>query len=230
MPDERRFNEEEVAEIFEAAADPAREPGSALARSDGLTLAELQAIGAEVGLPPERIARAAAALDVRREATRVIRLGMPVSVRRTVDLPRAPSDREWEMLVAELRATFNARGRESSRGEVREWSNGNLHAYVEPTEAGHRLRMGTTKGEAEPLNRFGAFSLVLALVTAILIVMGGRIDEDFVIPVMLALMGSLSLATNAIRLPSWAGERERQMEQIGERAVALLSAGPTAQD
>lgn len=226
MPDERRFSEEEVAEIFEAAASPRQEPGSAVARTDGLTLGELQAIGAEVGLPPERIAEAAAALDVRREGTRRVSLGMPISVRRTLELPRAPSDREWEMLVAELRETFGARGREGSRGEVREWSNGNLHAYVEPTETGYRLRMGTTKGDAEALNRFGGFSLVMSLATLLLILLLGRVGEDFIIPVLFALAGGLALAGNAARLPSWADQRERQMEQIAARATALLS-GPS---
>ena len=33
--------------------------------------------------------------------------GMPVSVRRVVNLSRLPSDREWELLVGELRNTFN---------------------------------------------------------------------------------------------------------------------------
>ncbi|HEX2209982.1 MAG TPA: hypothetical protein VHG93_20065, partial [Longimicrobium sp.] len=65
MMDERRYEEEEIAEIFEAAASPRASEGRALAPASGLSLAELQAIGGEVGIAPERIAEAAAALDVR---------------------------------------------------------------------------------------------------------------------------------------------------------------------
>ena len=117
--------------------------------AEGLTLAELQAIGHEVGLPPERIFEAASALDRRREVPPSrTSLGVPISVGLTVDLPRAPTDREWDMLVAELRTTFRARGRVESTGGSRQWVNGNLHAYVEPTQSGYRLRMGTLKGNA----------------------------------------------------------------------------------
>lgn len=228
MPDERRYRDEEVAEIFEAAATrPGRGTG-ALSPAEGLTLAELQAIGGEVGLAPERVAEAAAALDLRRDAPRRSDFGMPVSVRRTADLPRAPTDREWEMLVAELRETFGARGREGSRGEVREWSNGNLHAYVEPTPAGYRLRLGTTKGDAVGLNRVGATGLGMALVWLVVLFVAGGLPEGLFLPLVFGLMGGGALAWNALRLPPWAREREEQMERVAARAQALLGARPEA--
>ncbi len=61
MPDERRYQEDEVAEIFEAASVPAISRTGAPSQ-EGLTLTELQAIGREVGIAPERIAEAAASL------------------------------------------------------------------------------------------------------------------------------------------------------------------------
>src|SRR6185436_7829751 len=100
MTDERRYGEEEVAEIFEAAASHRGSDERALSSTGGLSLGELQAIGGEVGIAPERIAAAAAALDLRRgAAARRTLLGIPVAVGQAVDLPRAPTDREWEMLV-----------------------------------------------------------------------------------------------------------------------------------
>src|SRR5688500_5955661 len=111
MPDERRYREDEVAAIFEAAASRGSGAGAPTS-GEGMTLAELQAIGSEVGMAPARIAEAAAALDLRRSTLRVTDLGMPVSVRRAVDLPRPPTDREWGILVAEMRGTFNAKGRD----------------------------------------------------------------------------------------------------------------------
>lgn len=231
MPDERTYGEDEVAQIFEAAAT-ARPGGDAAlpAVRRGFTLAELQSIGAEVGLAPERVAEAAAALDVRRGALRRTTLGMPVGVGRTVDLPRAPTDREWEMIVADLRETFGARGREASRGEVREWTNGNLHAYVEPTPAGHRLRLGTTKGNAQVLNRMGGFFLAFALVWLVVLAVAGGLPESIFLPLVFALLGTGALAANALRLPAWAGERDGQMEAVAARSLALLSAAPQPSD
>lgn len=92
----------------------------------------------------------------------------PVGVSRVVDRPRAPTDREWEQLIAEFRTTFGVRGQATSAGGLRDWSHGNLH--------------------------IGGISLV-------------------------------TFVANAIRLPRWARERERQMEAIAEHTVKLLS-GP----
>jgi hypothetical protein len=227
MPDERTYGEEEVAEIFRIAAETRNAAGgTALAPVNGFTLAELQSIGGEVGLAPERVAQAAAAVDLRRGALRRRELGMPIAVGRTVDLPRAPTDREWEMLVADLRETFGAKGRTGSRGEVREWTNGNLNAFVEPTATGYRLRLATTKGDGVALNRMGAASLMMAIVTIVLLYVTGALAEEMVAPVMLSMMGGGALAWNALRLPGWAQQREEQMEVIATRAAALLGAPP----
>lgn len=227
MPDERRYGEDEVAEIFEAAAAAGPDAGAgALSPAQGLTLAELQAIGREAGLAPERIAEAASALDLRRDAWRRSDFGLPVSVGRTVDLPRAPTDREWEMLVAELRETFGARGRVGANGGIREWNNGNLHAYVEPTTDGHRLRLGTTKSDGAFFSRMGVFGLLAALVFVVLLALTGELADDLVIPLLFAAMGGGALGYNTLRLPSWAAEREAQMERVAARARALLSADP----
>jgi hypothetical protein len=121
MTDERRYHDEEVAEIFEAAATPQRSNPRALSSGDGLTLEQLQEIGREVGVAPERIAKAATALDLRRSALpQRTTLGMPISVDRSVALPRASTDREWELLVGDLRETFYARGKDRSQGEMRQ--------------------------------------------------------------------------------------------------------------
>lgn len=229
MSDERTYRDDEVAEIFEAAARGGS-GSNALSSPEGLTLAELQAIGREVGLAPDRIAEAAAAVELRHGALRRNDLGMPVSVGRTVDLPRAPTDREWEVLVAELRETFRARGRAASRGDVREWTNGKLHAYVEPTPDGHRLRLGTTKSDAVGLNRMGATGLVVALVSLLLLFLTGALPESVFVPMLLSAMGGAALAYNAVRLPAWALEREAQMERVAARARVLLGAAPEPAD
>jgi hypothetical protein len=227
MTDERRYGEQEVAEIFEAAASARGSDGRALSSTGGLSLAELQAIGGEVGIAPERIADAAAALDLRRGAApRRTYLGMPVAVGRTVDLPRAPTDHEWELLVAELRETFRAHGKDGSRGGLRAWTNGNLHAYVEPTDTGHRLRLGTMKSDGAAVGRLGIAGLLAGLVMLVILLLTGELEEEVGMAVLLALMGAAALGSNALRLPRWADEREQQMEYIATRARALIRAEP----
>lgn len=226
MPDERTYGEEEVAEIFRSAA-AARGPAStAPVPVKGLTLAELQAIGGEVGLAPERIAEAAEAVALRRGTARGTDLGMPVSVGRSVELPRAPTDREWEIVVVDLEETFRARGRAASRGAVREWAGGELHAFVEPTPTGHRLRLETTNGEAVGLNRMGMAGLLLSLVTAAATLpLHGASPVYFTSALVFAMLCAAALAWNAFRLPEWAQEREGKMEGVAARAQALLGGG-----
>lgn len=227
MTHERRYGEDEVAEIFEAAAVPRRSDRRVPGSPDRLTLADLQEIGAEVGLPPERIADAAAAVELRRSALpRRTDLGMPVAVGRTVELPRAPSDREWDVLLSELRETFRARGKDGSRGDLRQWSNGKLHAFVEPTEEGYRLRMGTTKSDAATTTRLGIAGILMGLLLLVVRFVSGGAGEELVGPVVLGLMGAMALAYNAAHLPAWAAEREEQMELVAARARALIGPAP----
>ena len=222
MTDERRYAEEEVAAIFEAAASERASGGRALSSTGGFSLAELQEIGGEVGIAPERIADAAAALDLRRgTAPRRTHLGMPVSVGRVVDLPRAPTDHEWELLLAELRETFGAHGKDRSSGGLRAWTNGNLHAYVEPTAGGHRLRMGTLKGNAVALGWLAIVSLVFTLLMAAYLFATGETGDAILFAVLSAL-GVAGLGANVLRLPGWAEEREAQMERIASRAQSLI--------
>jgi len=226
MMDERRYEEAEVEKIFQAAASPRASEGRALTPSAGFSLAELQAIGGEVGIEPERIAEAAAALEVRGGgAPRRAYLGMPVSVGRTVDLPRAPTDREWDMLVAELRETFGARGTDRSSGGIRAWNNGNLHAYVEPSETGCRLRLGTTKSGAAQGIQMGLAALLAGLVLAVLL-FAEVLDEDLSVFLFLPIIGAIVLAMNAVRLPRWAREREEQMEHIAVHARRIVAPVP----
>lgn len=228
MTDERRYSDDEIAEIFQAAASEPDPRGGALTPVGGLELGELQAIGARVGIAPERVAEAAAAVELRRgRGPRRTHLGLPVTVGRTVALPRAPTDREWEMLVAELRETFGAHGRDASQGGVRAWRNGKLHAYVEPTPAGYRLRLGTTKTNAAVFGTLGAAGLGTGLLQLALPLMGsgGGAAE---IAITMTALGSAALAANALRLPGWASEREAQMDRVAASARSLLRADEPA--
>ena len=222
MADERRYQDDEVAEIFEAASVPEVSRGDGPSKN-GLTLTELQAIGREVGIAPERIAEAASSL-ARRQPTvpRRTELGMPMSAGHVVELPRALTDREWALVVADLRETFGARGKESSQGDTRQWTNSNLHAFVEPTRTGYRLRLGTTKGDGLALNRMGGFAIAMGVVTGLAPLLSGNPAAALPSVVALGGVGAGALVFNAIRLPRWARLREQQMKDVAERTHALI--------
>ncbi len=231
MSPERRYNEQEIAGIFKQAAEDQETAQQHLPHTQGLTLAELQEIGKEAGITPEFIARSAVAVDRTGPAQPPTRfLGLPISVARTVDLPGPLSDENWDRLVVELRETFQAHGKLRRDGSLREWKNGNLHAVVEPTESGHRLRLRTVKGNAKRRLLGGlavfAFGLVFLLKSAFIV---DPLTVRMVVFTLISVMGLGSMGLTAFRLPRWARERARQMEAIAARAVELVGGqGATA--
>ncbi|HEU4997089.1 MAG TPA: hypothetical protein VFT29_19870 [Gemmatimonadaceae bacterium] len=225
---ERRFNETEVAEIFQRAAETQVSGRRQLKSGDGMTLGELQAIGQEVGLSPELIAEAAVSIDrVGRPTSRRF-LGLPIGVGRTVDLNRRLSDAEWERLVVDLRETFDARGTMREEGSFRQWTNGNLQALLEPTESGHRLRLRTVKGNSVSLIVAGVGMLGMSAALLVAAALKGSVFDPGAISSMglLATMGLGMFGIGALRLPGWARTRRRQMEEVAAR---LATPTPTTE-
>lgn len=230
MSDERRYGDDEVREILDLAVRDAQPVPLSSTQDSGITLSELQEIGREAGISPEQISRAAQAVAVRGGLLpRVRKLGMPVSVGRIIDLPREMTEREWDVLVGDLRAVFRASGHVSGPGESREWSNGNLRVTLEPTASGERLHMNTLKRSGEFGIRFGVGFTALGLIflpLAILTIIGADLPLARalanLIPSLAVLGAGIgSLLWNRISLPGWASEREEQMAQIAARAHAL---------
>lgn len=216
---ERRFNEEEVAAIFERATQTRERSPQRLQAGGGMTLAQLQEIGRDVGIPAEDIAQAAFSVDLASVATERRWLGLPLGVGRTVELPRRLTDAEWERLVVVLRETFDARGKVRAEGTLRSWRNGNLQALLEPTARGHRLRLSTLNGGVQGALSGGLVFMGIAAVTLLLRTFGGPGLES--IPKLALLVpwaaGVGMFAWGALRLPAWARLRRQQMLEIAER-------------
>ena len=228
MADERKYRDEEVKEIFDLAITKDEVGFPAGSNEDGLTLSELQEVGLDVGVEPSRIAEAALVLDTRRDdCPRQTSLGLPVSVGRTIELPRAVTDHEWEVLVSVLRETFGVRGKVRLHGGTREWTNNNLHAFLEPTGTGHRLRLNAHQVGARFFNKLGATGLALGASLLGVFLTTGSSPVILEIPLILSvLFGGGALASNLLRLPPWARERERQMEEIAGRVRELVGERP----
>src|SRR4051812_37557571 len=211
---DRRYDEDETAAIFRAAAEGLQLPRARTPGDEGLTLTDLQAIGREVGISADAVAEAAVALDVRRSASQRTMLGLPIGVTRTVDLHRRVTDDEWERLVVRFREVFHARGATRSEGSLRQWTNGNLHVLLEPTATGHRLRFGTMHGGAMASIGAGLATLGVTAALAIATALSGHLMNAAPGTAFLALAGLGLLANGALRLPRWARLRGRQMEAL----------------
>jgi hypothetical protein len=221
--DDRRYTEGEVRKIIELATT------RALTRprprpAEGLTLSDVQSIGSEVGVDPVAIARAAATLDAGLADPPRRSLGMPIEVGRVIPLSRAPTDEEWDRLVAELRSTFGAQGKVSVQGGLREWRNGNLHASVEPGPGGYRLRLGSYKGDAHSVNALGATGVIAGATVFVSMLVSGEVAGAMIVPAVFGTAGVSAFLANMLRLPQWADRRARQMERVADRAAAMLSA------
>ncbi len=213
---ERRFSEEEVAEILKNAAE-SEHSNRNLPSAKGLTLRELTDIGREVGISAQAVQNAAQRIDTPEEASRKF-FGLPIGVGRTIELDRKLTDDEWDQLVANLRQTFDARGVVRHEGSLRSWSNGNLQALLEPTPTGQRLRLRTLKGDARGFitGGIGIFALGSTLFTTAAI-SGSLDDRGFIAAIGVMIAGGIGMfAAGAVGLPRWARLRRAQMNAIAD--------------
>lgn len=212
----RRYSDEEVAAIFAKAIEA---EGPALVQSprdEGLSLIDLQAIGRDVGLAPEAVARAAHSLEAGAPAESRTFLGFPIAVERTIMLNRRLTEEEWELLVVKLRDAFDAKGRVSASGSFRQWTNGNLQALLEPTTAGHRLRLRTFKASAQVGMRMGMFAMAMSGAVAISGAVAGHLAGSLPGVALLFTIGAGMFASGVLPLRAWARTRQQQMERIAE--------------
>ena len=219
---ERRYSEEEVGAIFELATKAQAGGPMQLPAGEGMTLAGLQEIGREVGIPAELVAQAAHALDTQGRETDRRLLGLPIAVGRTVDLGRPLSDAEWEQLVVQLRETFDAAGRVNQDGAFRQWSNGALQVLVEPTPTGHQVRMRTTNTHSRNLIAGGLAVFGTAAAVSLSEIAAGSLTQPKSLAglVFMAIMGLAVFAWGALPLPTWARQRRQQMQELANRLTS----------
>ncbi len=225
MNSERRNTEDEVGKILDRATEADSERAGA-GGSTGLTLRELHEIGKEVGIPEEVITQAATSLDrpEPKPAGTQTFLGQTIGVGRTVDLPRLLTDQEWNRLVIDLRETFDAKGRIRDDDPLRQWTNSNLQALLEPTESGQRLRLRTLKGSARPYQGMGAAFMIGGMGAGIASFLGMATDPT-IFP-LFGVMGAAFFLSSRLTVPRWAQMRSRQFEDIIARLIHRI--GTTA--
>lgn len=213
-----------MREIFSLATTGSTNDKVLPAESGGLTLHELQQIGQEAGIEPALVAKAAASLDIRSTPTTLKKsLGLPIGLTQVVALPRAPTDREWEQLISTFRTTFDSQGVATTNGGMREWTQGNLHISIEPTATGEQMRLSTVKSDAQVLNALGMLTGGMSVVMSAGVAAAGKPEKALIILGMFGSISIVSFISNILRSPRWARERERQMAEVAEHAVKMLS-------
>ena len=139
---QRLYNEKEIAAILRAAADESETgtPGAEV----GLSVDELAQIGAESGLDPTAVRRAAARMDAAPSpavASSSI-WGGPVAHERTWTLDRELTSSEWELVLADIRRAFGIPGVVSVREGAFEWVHKTIDSFTAHVSA--TVRNGKT--------------------------------------------------------------------------------------
>ncbi len=228
---ERRYDESQIAEIFERAtrADQERR---ALASGDeptaeapGMTLQELQRIGAEVGISADAIEASARAIDRSARPPEVNRrlLGLPIGVMSVEPLPRRLSDEEWARLVTRIRDEFGAHGTLEETRTLRSWRNGNLRVQLEPTRDGQKLRMQTYRQSSRALLQAGSAVFGTGVVLGAVSIVVGDAQAALVSFSILAAAGAGMLGTGILGLRGWARTRMAQMARLTDLATQMAS-------
>lgn len=177
MPDtpmeDRRFTDAEVQQILKKAVE--HTPSRALARAEGLSLADLKSIGAEVGIDPVRLEEAArAVVSAGSESGWPARvLGAPLSVHLERQVPGTLAAEDSPDVLSLIRRTMGRQGEARAIHGALEWS---VSGDIGQRHLSLSTRDGTTsiRGTANltnaalvtylPAGIMGAFASVASLV------------------------------------------------------------------
>ncbi len=213
MDAEQRLSDDDVSLVLRRAGEMTAELG--------MTAAQVHEIARDVGISPDAVQQALveAASGALRPATIDRVVGVPVGLSKDVLLPGVLSDAGWDVLVSVMRATFNAHGKVTGTGVVREWRNGYLRVAVEPTRGGHRLRMSTQKGGALRGPIIGSLSSIIY--TASLVAASTSKPALLMLAAVPAALGVICAVWPFLTLPKWARSRAAQFDVIAREAATL---------
>ncbi len=121
--DDKRFTRGEVELIVRRAAELQERAPSAERLPEGSSLAEIQALGAQLGLDPARVKAAALELHQPKKAgLGAVLLGAPTKLRLTRVVPRAIPKEAFEALMLEIQRAMDDSGNVALVGGTLTWS------------------------------------------------------------------------------------------------------------
>lgn len=225
---ERRYSDEEVAEILKLAV----ESGGALVRrsSDGLSLSEIQAIAEEVGIDTLRVESAALSLDVADSQRSLPILGTPYAPQYEMRVEGAVSQEDFPEILTTIRRVMGRHGISSERFGALEWKASDLmggrYVTVHPKDGTVEIRAFGNFRDGIMTSFFPTF-LGVGLLTGL----GGIALEALGIPVPLGVgIGvPFTLVTgflSGLGIWRWRYRREaRQLRRVAEQLALNLRSG-----
>lgn len=218
--DERRYSEDEVAEILQNAVEG--DAASALAHSDGMSLGELKTIGAEVGIDPARIESAARALVRAPEARKHPLVGAPTSLDYEARVPgEIPPDGAPEV-IATIRRIMGTPGKISELHGTLEWRTaGDMGAKwvtVSPREGHTTIRSSAQFGQGALISLIP--TALATFLSAVPVLNAPSADGNMMALILIPLVAALYLMTRGIW--SWYSAKEAaRMQQVVEELSVL---------
>jgi hypothetical protein len=213
--DERRYSENEFALILRKAIElQERRPGGGITDSaDGLTLDDIKAVAAEVGLDPGLIERAAAILPTTTESLETRIFGIPSKYQMEYTAPGRLPKEEFGRVIDAIR---QATGHTGKVGEVLgslEWETvgetSQIHVTVSSREEQTTVKVMADRGPTGAVH-FGVIGLIGGLLS--MGVAGAIIRPDTVagvVALVSACMGGSFLAARTIFITTGRGFRSK---------------------
>ncbi len=212
----RVYTEREFALILAKAAELAGSAPSTEVRADGLSLDDVKAIAAEVGLDPALVERAAHLVpQVSRSSLLERMVGGPFSSDVDLHFPVEFTRERAEHLLAVARSTLGRHGEGEVTASGMSWSAGVVYASAHPEGDGTRVRV-VVKNRSRLLLpiMFGSMSVVVVILVAV--AAGGGGEANYFV-----LAGGLSAVGAAV----WGSLRKTARDTLDklDRIVGALS-------
>jgi hypothetical protein len=227
MPvDDRNYTDKEVAEILQKAmeADPTR----AQAGSEGTSLAELKAIGAEVGIDLDRIEEAARSLALRPTSDVNPFLGAATAVDFEARVPGVIPPEATPEVLAAIRRITGKLGETSEIRETMEWrvegDAGSRWVTVSPSDGHTIIRASARLGQGAVISFIPA--AIAAIASAIPVLNAPSADGDPMALLLLPVVLAIYLTTRGL----WSRFARKEADQLRQVVAELgkLAVSPDA--
>lgn len=237
--DAPRFGTDAAQAIFRRAAEHQEMAQAAVrADADGLTLAELQAIGTEAGIDPAYVAAAAAEFSTPEPTDDAPWwYAGPATIEAEGVMPGTITDGPvWAAIVRELRNAFDADGIATQLDNTLEWSfnraqgTESTRVTATPEQHGTRIRITQSMRELAQVGPMmgGGFGLVGLAIGATLALGGGQPDVVGPMVVFMAL-SVLFLGAGIPLFRAYARRQQHRLDAIMDRLeLTALKAMPSS--
>lgn len=214
----RRYSDQELGLILRKAMElDVRSPASS---RGGLTIDDIRAIAAEVGLDPATIAQATALVPAVRESRLSRLLGGPESLTYEMQLEGELADEDRSAVIRSIRRVLNQHGETGTIGDIVEWKSVGRVNQVSVTIAtragGTDVQILAERGPALMLSCFLPAVGWLALAGAI----GGAVEPTGAAAIA-TLFGGAAVGAGVTARAIWSSGTRRLRDML-ERLTAAL--------